>query len=198
MITSQPIGQSTGNKSELKHHWTVVAEMSYSAQRLWAPEVPKGKAAWATTQIWAFFSTCYICIETCSINQMKYSPARNLPVVLLPLKKSQSPSTSTASGSHKVFSHATLSPILSYPTSAVPYSILSTLSTLLFLESDSQRLAWSLWTWRFPAWNLPTYPLPHLLKLSPMFPVQWCPPCPDHRELHPFPTHILYKAPPPA
>lgn len=144
----------------------MVAEMSYSAQRLWAPEVPKGKVAWATMQIRAFFSTCYICIETCSINQMKHSPARHLPVVLLPLKKSQRPSTSQALGSHKVFSHATLSPILSYPTSAVPYSILSTLSTLLFLESDSQRLAWSLWTWRFPAWNLPTYPLPHLLKLS--------------------------------
>ena len=66
----------------------------------------------------------------------------------------------------QVPSHATLSPILSYPTSAVPYSIPSTLSTLLFLESDHQLLAWSLWTWRFPAWNLPTYPFPHLLKLS--------------------------------
>lgn len=118
-------------------------------QDLWLPASKahcedKGKVAWATMQIRAFFSTCYICIETCSVNQMKHSPARHLPVVLLPLKKSQRPSTSQALGSHKVFSHATLSPILSYPTSAVPYSILSTLSTLLFLESDSQRLAWSL------------------------------------------------------
>lgn len=75
---------------------------------------------------------------------MKRSPAINLPGVLPPLKKSQSPFTSPASGSHRVFSHATLSPILSYPTSAVPYFIPSTLATRLFLESDSQRLAWSL------------------------------------------------------